>query len=79
MDVKIGDRFKAVVIGVHLKSGREAAEQAIRDTQCRVIGGWITALHATPGYRQHAILLMGDYNMIPARTCRTSTIWAART
>lgn len=67
VDVKIGARFKAVVIGVHLKSGREATEQAIRDTQCKAIGAWITALHDTPGYRQHAILLMGDYNMIPGQ------------
>lgn len=67
VDVKIGKRFKAVVIGVHLKSGREAAEQAVRDSQCRVIGDWITALHATPGYKQHAILLMGDFNMIPGQ------------
>jgi len=67
VDVRIGSRFKAVVIGVHLKSGREAANQAIRDTQCRVIGDWITSLHQTPGYKHHAILLMGDFNMIPGQ------------
>jgi hypothetical protein len=67
VDVKIGKRFKAVVIGVHLKSGRDAPEQAVRDTQCKAIGDWITALHATPGYKQHAILLMGDFNMIPGQ------------
>jgi hypothetical protein len=66
VDVQIGG-FKAVVIGVHLKSGREAPEQAVRDSQCKVIGDWITALHATPGYKQHAILLMGDFNMIPGQ------------
>lgn len=66
VDVKIGG-FKAVVIGVHLKSGRDAPEQAMRDSQCQVIGAWITALHATPGYKQHAILLMGDFNMIPGQ------------
>jgi exonuclease III len=66
VDVKIGD-FKAVVIGVHLKSGRDAPEQAMRDSQCKVIGDWITTLHATPGYKQHAILLMGDFNMIPGQ------------
>lgn len=67
VDVKIGRKFKAVVIGVHLKSGREAPEQAVRDSQCKVIGDWITALHDTPGYKQHAILLMGDFNMIPGQ------------
>ena len=35
VDVKIGQRFKAVVIGVHLKSGRDAPDQALRDTQCK--------------------------------------------
>ncbi len=67
VDVTIAPRFKAVLIGVHLKSGRDAEAQALRDSQCRAIGAWITALHATPGYRQHAILLMGDYNMIPGQ------------
>ncbi|CAN1568600.1 hypothetical protein MCEMSEM23_03070 [Rhabdaerophilaceae bacterium] len=67
VDIRIGSEFKAVVIGVHLKSGREAAEQAARDSQCQVIGQWITALHATPGYKQHSILLMGDFNMIPGQ------------
>jgi hypothetical protein len=66
VDVKIGD-FKAVVIGVHLKSGRDAAEQAMRDSQCKAIGDWIAALHATPGYKQHAILLMGDCSLTPFR------------
>ena len=67
VDVRIGKRFKAVVIGVHLKSGRDAEHQAKRDSQCRVIGQWITDLHDTPGYKQHAILLMGDFNMIPGQ------------
>lgn len=67
VDVKIGKRFKAVVIGVHLKSGRDAPDQALRDSQCKIIGQWITALHATPGYKQHAVLLMGDFNMIPGQ------------
>lgn len=67
VDVKIGRRFKAVVIGVHLKSGRGGVDQALRDTQCKVIGDWITKLHQTDGYRRHAILLMGDFNMIPGQ------------
>jgi hypothetical protein len=41
VDVRAGARFKAVVIGVHLKSGRDG-DQELRDTQCRVIGDWIT-------------------------------------
>jgi hypothetical protein len=65
VDVRIGQRFKAVVIGVHLKSERTAEAQAIRDSQ--VIGKWITDLHQTPGYKQHMILLMGDFNMIPGQ------------
>jgi hypothetical protein len=67
VDVRAGARFKAVVIGVHLKSGRDGDDQKLRDTQCKVIGDWITDLHDTPGYKQHAILLMGDFNMIPGQ------------
>ncbi|MEZ5796489.1 MAG: GMP synthase [Paracoccaceae bacterium] len=67
VDLRAGRRLKAVVLGVHLKSGREVAAQSLRDTQCRAIGQWIAALHDTPGYRQHAILLMGDFNMIPGQ------------
>lgn len=67
VDLSAGSRFKAVVIGVHLKSGRGPDEQAKRDTQCRAIGDWITALRATPGYKQHMILLLGDFNMIPGQ------------
>ncbi|MGI3171594.1 endonuclease/exonuclease/phosphatase family protein [Pseudooceanicola sp. C21-150M6] len=67
VDVRIGGRFKAVLIGVHLKSGRGQDEQAKRDSQCRIIGDWITQLHQTPGYKHHAILLMGDFNMIPGQ------------
>lgn len=67
VDVRIGGRFKAVVIGVHLKSGRDREDQLLRDSQCKVIGEWITTLHQTPGYKQHAILLMGDFNMIPGQ------------
>lgn len=67
VDVRCGSRFKAVVIGVHLKSGREKDNQDKRDSQCKVIGNWIDQTHATPGYKQHAILLMGDFNMIPGQ------------
>ncbi len=67
VDVRAGQRFKAVVIGVHLKSGRDWRNQGIRDTQCEAIGEWITTLHNTPGYKQHTIILMGDFNMIPGQ------------
>lgn len=67
VDVRIGSRFKAVVIGVHLKSGRDRDEQIQRDSQCKVIGDWITQLQDTPGYKQHTVLLLGDFNMIPGQ------------
>ena len=67
VDVRAGQRFKAVVIGVHLKSGRDRDDQEKRDSQCQVIGDWITELHDTPGYKQHTICLMGDFNMIPGQ------------
>lgn len=67
VDVRIGSRFKAVVIGVHLKSGRERPDQDKRDIQCKVIGDWIAQLHQTDGYKQHAIVLAGDFNMIPGQ------------
>lgn len=66
VDVKCG-KFSAVVIGVHLKSGRDRAEQKLRDSQCKVIGDFITELRQTPGYMRKAILLMGDFNMIPGQ------------
>ena len=64
-DVKI-DRFDGKLIGVHLKSGRDTANQKIRDEQCAVIGQYITALRGDPN-RNPDILLMGDFNMIPGQ------------
>ncbi|MDJ1007437.1 MAG: GMP synthase [Paracoccaceae bacterium] len=66
VDLVIG-RFRATIIGVHLKSGRDAADQARRDTQCIAIGNYIADLRATPGYMTDAILLLGDFNMIPGQ------------
>lgn len=66
VDVTIGN-FRAHVLGVHLKSGRDRAEQALRDTQCRAIGGYIEAYRAAPGQSRRTILLMGDFNMIPGQ------------
>ena len=66
VDVSIG-KFKAILIGVHLKSGRERPEQQMRDSQCRFIGEYITQLRETPGLKTRTILLMGDFNMIPGQ------------
>ena len=65
-EIKIG-KFKAVLIGVHLKSGRGKGQQATRDTQCTAISNHIDAIRATPGFKQRTILLMGDFNMIPGQ------------
>ncbi len=65
-DIKIG-KFKANLIGVHLKSGRKHPEQQLRDSQCKVIGQHIAQLRQTPGLTRRAILLMGDFNMIPGQ------------
>ena len=65
-DIQIG-KFKACLIGVHLKSGRDRPEQQLRDSQCMSIGQHITQLRQTPGLKQRTILLMGDFNMIPGK------------
>ena len=65
-EVRIG-KFKAVLIGVHLKSGRGKTQQATRDTQCTAISNHIDAIRATPGFKRRTILLMGDFNMIPGQ------------
>ncbi|WP_022663639.1 GMP synthase [Desulfospira joergensenii] len=65
-DIKIG-KFKAILIGVHLKSGRDRPEQKLRDSQCRMIGRHIAQIRQTPGLTQRMILLMGDFNMIPGQ------------
>lgn len=64
-DVKIG-KFDFRLIGVHLKSGRELANQRIRDQQCKVIGAYIKDLRGDRD-REPDILLMGDFNMIPGQ------------
>ena len=67
VDVKIGTGFNATIIGVHLKSGRPKPNQDLRDSQCRVIGDWMTNLQKRPGYKRDMIALMGDFNMIPGQ------------
>ncbi len=66
VDVRL-EGFKAIVVGVHLKSGRGKDEQELRDTQCRAIGDWLSTVRETPGYGHHMLLLMGDFNMIPGQ------------
>lgn len=65
-DIKIAE-FRAHLIGVHLKSGRTAPEQRLRDGQCQAIGAYITAYQAAPGGQKKTVLLMGDFNMIPGQ------------
>ena len=63
VDMKIG-RFDFVLIAVHLKSGRGAAEQQIRDRQAKVIGQFIKERRQVS---REDILLVGDFNMIPGQ------------
>ncbi len=65
-DVRIG-AFAAHVLGLHLKSGRGSADQALRDTQCRAIGAYVDAYRAAEGQSRRTILMMGDFNMIPGQ------------
>ncbi len=64
-DVEIGN-YDFTLIAVHLKSGRQKANQEIRDQQCQVIGQFITDLRGVSD-RNPDILLMGDFNMIPGQ------------
>lgn len=65
VDVSVG-RFDFTLIGVHLKSGRQKANQVIRDAQCKVIGEFITELRGEAD-RDPDVLLVGDFNMIPGQ------------
>lgn len=60
-NVRIG-AFDFVLIGVHLKSSRDAASRAKRTRQCNAIAGFIA--QATAGSEKD-VLVVGDYNMIP--------------
>ena len=64
-DVILG-KFSFKLIGVHLKSGRDSANQRIRDEQCKVIGDYIKDLRGSND-RNPDVLLMGDFNMIPGQ------------
>ena len=63
VDMKIG-KFDFLLIVVHLKSGRGAKEQKIRDDQAKVIGQFIKELREKS---REDILLLGDFNMIPGQ------------
>ena len=63
MTLRVG-RFDFLLIGVHLKSGRQSKNQAIRDEQCKRIGEFITEFSDAS---KEDILLMGDFNMIPGQ------------
>ena len=64
VEMTVGN-FDFLLIAVHLKSSRNKRDQEKRDKQCEVIGEFITQ------YREDnprkAILLMGDFNMIPGQ------------
>ena len=53
------------LIVVHLKSGRGAAEQGIRDQQAAIISHFINS-ELTERPRQD-IILLGDFNVIPGQ------------
>lgn len=60
-DVRIGD-FDFILVGVHLKSSRDAASRKMRTRQCAAIAEFIA--EATAG-NEKDVLVVGDYNMIP--------------
>ncbi len=63
VDMQVG-RFDFKLIVVHLKSGRTAASQQLRDQQAQVIGNFITQERQQS---REDILLVGDFNMIPGQ------------
>lgn len=64
VEMTIG-RFDFILIAVHLKSGRNPAQQKIRDQQCKVVGEFIAELREVK--KREDILLMGDFNMVPGQ------------
>ncbi len=64
VNMKVG-KFDFLLIVVHLKSGRGAAEQGIRDQQAAIISHFINS-ELTERPRQD-IILLGDFNMIPGQ------------
>jgi len=64
LEMRVG-KFDFLLIAVHLKSGRPKPNQEIRDSQCKVIGEFITRFREENPRKP--ILLMGDFNMIPGQ------------
>jgi len=64
VDLRVG-QFNFVMIIVHLKSGRGAADQATRDQQAAVIAAFIA--QERTAHPQRDILVVGDFNMIPGQ------------
>ncbi len=64
VDITVGE-FDFMLIALHLKSARGAAQQATRDQQTQVIGAFITDFRTNNP--RDDILLMGDFNMIPGQ------------
>jgi len=67
-DVKIRN-FDFLLIAVHLKSGRGPQERATRNRQALAIAGFIR--HETATTSERDVLVVGDYNMIPAEDAQT--------
>jgi endonuclease/exonuclease/phosphatase family metal-dependent hydrolase len=63
-DVKIRN-FDFLLIGVHLKSGRNNAERQTRNRQTTAIAQFIRQVTNTTGEKD--VLVVGDYNMIPGQ------------
>ncbi|MGH9959688.1 MAG: hypothetical protein ACREBC_21610, partial [Pyrinomonadaceae bacterium] len=66
-DVKIGN-FDFLLIAVHLKSGRGPEERETRTCQTRAISRFIS--EQTTGSGEKDVLVVGDYNMVPAQDGR---------
>lgn len=66
-DVKIGN-FDFLLIAVHLKSGRGTEERETRTCQTRAISRFISEQTQASGEKD--VLVVGDYNMVPAQDGR---------
>ena len=60
-DVKIRN-FDFLLIAVHLKSGRDNSERAIRDRQTSAIAAFVK--HEVDNSPEKDVLVIGDYNMV---------------
>lgn len=61
VSVKIG-QFDFVLVGLHLKASRGAANRALREEQLKIVSAFIQGV-LRGGERD--VLVVGDYNMIP--------------